>query len=64
MWADQPHFFSDRDSLGLLEHQAGSVVAAMRQWGAAMGQEFHAKGANVQLGPGLCVARVPNNGRL
>ena len=32
-WADQPHFFSDRDSLGLLEHQAGSVVAAIRQWG-------------------------------
>jgi beta-glucosidase-like glycosyl hydrolase len=28
-----------------------------------MGKEFHAKGANVQLGPGLCLARVPRNGR-
>ena len=28
-----------------------------------MGDEFHRKGANVQLGPGLCTARVPRNGR-
>ena len=28
-----------------------------------MGEEFFGKGANVQLGPGLCVARVPHNGR-
>eukprot|EP00937_MAST-01D_sp_MAST-1D-sp2_P002356 g2356.t1 len=34
-----------------------------RAWGAAMGSEFFAKGANVQLGPGMCVARVPRNGR-
>ena len=33
------------------------------QWGEAMGREFAAKGANVQLGPGICVARVPRNGR-
>eukprot|EP00051_Salpingoeca_urceolata_P028005 m.484425 g.484425 ORF g.484425 m.484425 type:complete len:780 (-) comp23350_c0_seq1:125-2464(-) len=32
-------------------------------WGAAMGAEFWAKGANVQLGPGMNVARVPRNGR-
>jgi hypothetical protein len=32
-------------------------------WGERMGVEFFAKGANVQLGPGLCVARVPQNGR-
>lgn len=32
-------------------------------WGAGMGEEFTAKGANVQLGPGLNVARVPVNGR-
>jgi beta-glucosidase len=32
-------------------------------WGSAMGKEFHQKGANVQLGPGLCLARVPQNGR-
>eukprot|EP00965_Chrysotila_dentata_P251013 6209781-Pleurochrysis_carterae.AAC.1 len=28
-----------------------------------MGVEFFGKGANVQLGPGLNVARVPRNGR-
>jgi beta-glucosidase len=28
-----------------------------------MGQEFFNKGANVQLGPGVNVARVPLNGR-
>lgn len=36
---------------------------ALYQWGAGMGKEFYAKGANVQLGPGLCLARVPRNGR-
>ena len=30
---------------------------------SGMGVEFHGKGSNVQLGPGLCVARVPRNGR-
>jgi len=33
------------------------------QWGAAMGAEFSAKGSNVQLGPGMNLARVPQNGR-
>jgi beta-glucosidase len=32
-------------------------------WGVAMGAEFAGKGANVQLGPGVCIARVPVNGR-
>ena len=32
-------------------------------WGNAMGKEFIDKGSNVQLGPGMCVARVPRNGR-
>jgi len=32
-------------------------------WGKTMGEEFFDKGANVQLGPGMCVARVPHNGR-
>ena len=36
---------------------------AVEAWGAGMGKEFKAKGSNVQLGPGLCVARVPRNGR-
>ena len=33
------------------------------EWGSAMGDEFYRKGANVQLGPGVCVLRVPQNGR-
>ena len=36
---------------------------AAHAWGAAMGTEFFNKGAHVQLGPGMCIARVPNNGR-
>ena len=28
-----------------------------------MGKEFYAKGSNIQLGPGVCLARVPRNGR-
>jgi len=38
-------------------------VAQAAAWGDAMGEEFRGKGADVQLGPGLCVARVPVNGR-
>eukprot|EP00697_Spironema_sp_BW2_P005895 gnl/Spiro4/18218_TR9731_c0_g1_i1.p1 gnl/Spiro4/18218_TR9731_c0_g1~~gnl/Spiro4/18218_TR9731_c0_g1_i1.p1 ORF type:complete len:317 (+),score=91.87 gnl/Spiro4/18218_TR9731_c0_g1_i1:43-951(+) len=36
---------------------------AMYEWGLAMAQEFFGKGANVQLGPGMNLARVPQNGR-
>merc|ERR1719454_2725400 len=36
---------------------------ALYEWGAGMGKEFYGKGSNVQLGPGVCVARVPRNGR-
>ena len=43
---------------------AASFDQAMaRLWGESMGAEFRGKGANVQLGPGLCVARLPLNGR-
>ena len=35
----------------------------MALWGKSMGKEFFDKGANVQLGPGLCVARLQQNGR-
>jgi beta-glucosidase len=38
-------------------------VDALHEWGVGMGKEFYAKGSNVQLGPGVCVARVPRNGR-
>ena len=34
-----------------------------REWADAIGEEFHAKGANVVLGPGLNVNRIPRNGR-
>lgn len=37
--------------------------AAALEWGTGMGKEFYDKGSNVQLGPGLNVARVPTNGR-
>ena len=37
--------------------------SAAMEWGTGMGKEFYDKGANVQLGPGLNVARVPTNGR-
>jgi beta-glucosidase len=39
-----------------------SVDAALA-WGETMGKEFYGKGANVQLGPGLNVNRIPLNGR-
>ena len=48
---------------------SGLTVAATfdrniaRLWGETMGDEFAHKGANVQLGPAMCVARVPRNGR-
>jgi beta-glucosidase len=32
-------------------------------WGDTMGKEFRAKGATMQLGPGMNVARIPRNGR-
>ncbi len=35
----------------------------MQLWGQAMGDEFYRKGANILLGPGLNLARVPLNGR-
>ena len=34
-----------------------------RLWGESMGAEVAAKGANVWLEPGLCIARLPLNGR-
>ena len=35
-----------------------------RTYGEALGKEFHDKGANVALGPGMNLARVPLNGRV
>jgi len=38
-------------------------VDAAYKWGETMAKEYHAKGANVQLGPALNVHRIPINGR-
>merc|ERR1719460_1739160 len=38
-------------------------MEAMYEWGVGQGREFYEKGANVQLGPGMNVARIPRNGR-
>ena len=37
--------------------------ASASAWGGAMSREFREKGADIQLGPGVCVARVPRCGR-
>ena len=34
-----------------------------KAWGVAMGEEFWAKGTNIQEGPGACISRVNRNGR-
>lgn len=38
-------------------------TAIANTWGSVMGTEFAAKGANVQLGPGVSMSRVPLCGR-
>ena len=38
-------------------------VSAMQEFGAALGREQRGKGTNVMLGPGVCLARVPQGGR-
>jgi beta-glucosidase len=35
----------------------------VRRWASAMGKEFKDKGANMHLGPGIGIARVPTAGR-
>ena len=51
------------------EFPAGITIAATFDpeaaalWGSTIGKEFKALGANMMLGPGLNLARVPNNGR-
>ena len=67
---DGPQGFRDNNHPGTttawpsgLTMAASWDTDAMHEWGTGMGKEFFAKGANVQLGPGLCLARVPRNGR-
>ncbi len=35
----------------------------VNEYAAGIAQEFLDKGSNVLLGPGMCLARVPQNGR-
>ena len=67
---DGPQGFRDNEHLGSTTAWPCSLAIgatfdadAARKWGAGMGAEFYGKGANVQLGPGMCLARIPRNGR-
>eukprot|EP00322_Chrysochromulina_rotalis_P022865 CAMPEP_0115860822 /NCGR_PEP_ID=MMETSP0287-20121206/17328_1 /TAXON_ID=412157 /ORGANISM="Chrysochromulina rotalis, Strain UIO044" /LENGTH=630 /DNA_ID=CAMNT_0003315163 /DNA_START=69 /DNA_END=1961 /DNA_ORIENTATION=+ len=67
---DGPQGFRDNVSPGTttawpsgLNIAASFDLDAALEWGEGMGVEFYEKGSNVQLGPGLCLARVPRNGR-
>eukprot|EP00933_Yihiella_yeosuensis_P032336 TRINITY_DN25930_c0_g1_i1.p1 TRINITY_DN25930_c0_g1~~TRINITY_DN25930_c0_g1_i1.p1 ORF type:complete len:733 (+),score=141.33 TRINITY_DN25930_c0_g1_i1:163-2199(+) len=60
---DDPHPGSSTAWPAGLTMAASWDPEAVFEWGSGMGQEFYKKGSNVQLGPGLCVARVPRNGR-
>jgi beta-glucosidase len=67
---DGPQGFRDNAHLGTTTSWPSALAvsatwnpATAGAWGEGMGQEFFDKGANVQLGPGMCVARVPRNGR-
>jgi beta-glucosidase len=67
---DGPQGFRDNAHHGTTTQWPGALtvsqtwnLTSLRAFGTAMGQEFVGKGANVQLGPGLNVARVPVNGR-
>ena len=68
---DGPVGFRCDDCAGTTTSWPGSITLAAgfdreqtKVWGAAMGSEWYGKGANNQLGPGLSLARLPNNGRL
>ncbi len=67
---DGPQGFRDNKHPGTSTSWPSAMTVAaswdeelMMAYGVAMGKEFAGKGANVQLGPGVCVARVPQNGR-
>ncbi len=62
---DGPQGFRDNANPGTTTAwPSGLTMAAsfdkdiMFEWGSGMGKEFKAKGSNVQLGPGLCLARA------
>jgi len=62
-WANLTHGGTSTCWPSALTASASWDVALMEEWGAAMGAEFRDKGADIQLGPGVCIARVPVGGR-
>ena len=66
---DGPQGFRDEEHPGSTTAWPSGLTVASSfdnklayRWGEAMGDEFAGKGANVFLGPGMNVARVPVNG--
>lgn len=70
---DGPQGFRTHESVGgygtttqwpsALTVAASWDVKLLNKWATAMGEEFRDKGANVALGPGMGIARVPTAGR-
>lgn len=67
---DGPSGFRDDDHTGTTTCFPSALAVAttwdevlLYKYGKAMGKEFYDKGANVQLGPGVNIARVPYCGR-
>lgn len=68
--SDGPQGMRDNNHVGTTTAFPSALTVAAtwdlslcKQWGIAMGEEFYDKGSNVQLGPGMNIARVPLNGR-
>ena len=69
-WDNGPQGFGDGSGAGLstqwpstLNMGATFDPVLAEEWGTAMGEEFWAKGTNIQEGPGLNIARIEKNGR-
>ena len=69
-WDNGPQGFGDGCPPGSSTQWPSSLAAAatfdpdlIEAWGLAMGEEFWAKGTNIQEGPGVNVARIQKNGR-
>ncbi len=69
-WDNGPQGFGDGTIPGTSTQFPSSLSAAaswdpdlIEEFGVAMGEEFWAKGTNIQEGPGVNVARVQKNGR-
>ena len=69
-WDNGPQGFGDGCPPGSSTQWPSSLSMAAsfdpelaEAWGLAMGEEFWAKGTNIQEGPGVNVARIQHNGR-